>query len=64
LDDFFQQGACYFTISSGSETWLCTSSEDGDLWALRFASEEDETAAPVLALIDDLPLPWEVVVIS
>lgn len=62
---FLQSGPCYFAVQdSHGAVWLCTSSEDGDIWALRFASEDDVSPEPVTVLINDVPAPWVAVVIS
>ena len=58
------QDACYFVIEARDETYLCTLSEYGDVWALRFATEDDPDDKPKVCLIESIPLPWEIEVLS
>ena len=55
---------CWFVLYAHYDYYLCTSNEYGDFWALRFASEEDADWIPKACIIDAIPLPWVIEVLS
>ena len=58
------EGVSWFVIYALYDYYLCTSNEYGDFWALRFASEEDADWTPKACIIDTIPLPWVIEVLS
>lgn len=58
-DYLIDEGCSFFAVfDSDWNTSLCTSNERGDMWALRYANEDDSFSSPVVQPLDDLPLPW------